>query len=303
MDRDESLRIACFLALDALRARFGDDVPWSRSGEGLGQGFVFEGRRVAFGSQPGIYRARQQRGPAALTIKTSIDDPYGDLDHRTEDGLWYAYQSGPMDNHHNQALLAAYALGVPVAYFEATAKACYHVEYPCYVIDNDQHARRVRVVVGHRPDGVIPQLADDPIERRYAERLVLTRLHQAHFRRRVLNAYSARCAVCSLREQRLLDGAHIVEDRREGGIAAVRNGLSLCTIHHRAFDSDLVGVSPDYEVRVAQRLRDDIDGPMLDLLKRAHGSLIRLPRPHLRPDRELLAERYDRFRERDVTTR
>ena len=68
------------------------------------------------------------------------------------------------------------------------------------------------------------------------------------------------------------------------------NGLSLCTIHHRAFDEDLVGISPDYEVRVASRLLEEEDGPMLDLLKKAHATAIQVPaRKTLRPDRELFA--------------
>ena len=77
----------------------------------------------------------------------------------------------------------------------------------------------------------------------------------------------------------------------------VSNGLSLCTIHHRAFDQNLVGVSPDYEVRVARRLLDDEDGPMLEILKGSHGVTIELPRRRAaQPDRERLAVRFERFR-------
>ena len=74
------------------------------------------------------------------------------------------------------------------------------------------------------------------------------------------------------------------------------NGLSLCTIHHRAYDQDLVGVDPDFNVHVARRLLDDEDGPMLELLKTFHGGRLELPRREVaRPDRELLAERFERF--------
>jgi len=76
----------------------------------------------------------------------------------------------------------------------------------------------------------------------------------------------------------------------------VSNGLSLCSIHHRAFDEDLVGISPDYDVRVHPRLLDDEDGPMLEILKGAHATRIVLPRASKRrPDRELLAVRFERF--------
>jgi len=141
-----------------------------------------------------------------------------------------------------------------------------------------------------------PVLPDNPIERRYAVRETRARLHQTRFRARVLPAYANQCAICRLKETRLLDAAHIVGDLEEKGLPVVSNGLSLCTIHHRAFDEDLVGISPDYEVRVAQRLLEEEDGPMLDLLKKAHATAIQIPRSKaLRPDRELLAVRFDAF--------
>jgi putative restriction endonuclease len=68
------------------------------------------------------------------------------------------------------------------------------------------------------------------------------------------------------------------------------------SIHHRAFDQDLVGVSPDYTVQVSRRLLDDEDGPMLELLQGFHRVPLQLPhRPVDRPDRDRLALRFERF--------
>jgi putative restriction endonuclease len=112
----------------------------------------------------------------------------------------------------------------------------------------------------------------------------------------VLFAYSNRCTICQLKEVRLLDAAHIAGDLEDRGEPVVSNGLSLCSIHHRAFDQGLVGVSPDYEVRVSRRLLEEEDGPMLELLKGFHERPIELPsRRAWRPDRERLAERFERF--------
>lgn len=167
------------------------------------------------------------------------------------------------------------------------------------MIHDDPVARRVVVAVGTMAgplDDPEPRLADDPIERTYALRETRVRMHQARFRGRVLPAYCTRCAICRLREGRLLDAAHIVADAEARGAATVSNGLSLCTIHHRAFDQHLVGVSPDYTVRVARRLLEDDDGPMLELLKGFQGQTIVVPeRRAWRPDRESLALRYERF--------
>jgi len=72
--------------------------------------------------------------------------------------------------------------------------------------------------------------------------------------------------------------------------------LSLCSIHHRAFDQDLVGIAPDYRVHVSRRLLEDEDGPMLDLLKTFHEQTIDLPSRRVwRPDPERLEARFERF--------
>jgi putative restriction endonuclease len=122
------------------------------------------------------------------------------------------------------------------------------------------------------------------------------RIHQARFRGSVVPAYRSQCAICRLKEVRLLDAAHIIGDLDTRGEAIVSNGLCLCSIHHRAFDHHLVGISADYVVRVAPRLLEDEDGPMLELLKGFDFEVIEVPRSvPLRPDRERLAERFERF--------
>jgi putative restriction endonuclease len=141
-----------------------------------------------------------------------------------------------------------------------------------------------------------PVAPENVIERRYAVRETRVRLHQARFRGRILVAYASRCAICRLKETRLLDAAHIVGDLQDKGDPQIENGLSLCSIHHRAFDQDLVGVAPDYRVHVAPRLLEDEDGPMLELLKTFHEQTIELPAKRAwRPDPDRLALRFERF--------
>jgi putative restriction endonuclease len=141
-----------------------------------------------------------------------------------------------------------------------------------------------------------PVPLEDSLERRYAVRETRVRLHQARFRGRVVPAYSSQCAICTLKELRLLDAAHILADLEEHGEPTVQNGLSLCAIHHRAFDQNLVGVSADYTVHVSRKLLEDEDGPMLDLLKGFHEVPLHVPtRAADRPDRERLDARFSRF--------
>lgn len=293
--QDDDVRASCFAALDVLRAQFGDDLPYKG---GLDRGFAFRGSRVPFlNYQKGIYRAAVQRGAAALSINTSVKSPYGDAE--TDLGFLYAYRAGSNDQPDNRALRAAHDLAVPIVYFVGSRPGWYRPLYPCYVTADNPVAQQVLVSVGRMIgplDEREPVLASDVVERKYAVREAKVRLHQARFRGLVLPAYGDRCAICTLKEMRLLDAAHIVGDSDPEGVAAVVNGVSLCTIHHRAFDQNLVGISPDYQVHVAPRLLDEDDGPMLELLKHFHETPLHVPKQlRFRPDRDRLAGRFERF--------
>ncbi|CAN5278190.1 HNH endonuclease [soil metagenome] len=293
--QDDHLRSSCLASLDVLCAKFGTDIPYKN---GLDAGFPFAGRRVPFFSyMKGIHRAAAQTGPAALSIVTSSTSPYGDTE--TEDGVLYAYRAGAIDQPDNRALRAAFELQVPLVYFVGTRPGWYKPFYPCYVVADDPVARQVLVTKGEMKgpmDEREPVLSEDPIERRYAVREMRVRVHQARFRGQVIPAYASQCTICRLKEIRLLDAAHIVSDSDVLGEPHITNGLSLCAIHHRAFDENLVAVTPDFAVSVAGRLLEDEDGPMLDLLKGFHGASIVLPqRRSSRPDPERLAQRYEEF--------
>ena len=246
----------------------------------------------------GIYRATIQRGPAALSINSAFAQKRYQ-DKGTAEGVLYRYQDGPIDNHFNAWLRMAHTLVVPLVYFIGTRPHWYRPEYPAYVDDDDPAERSVLISFGEMRgayDDREPFHIGDPIERRYKVREVKQRVHQAQFRGAVLTAYRDRCTICTLRETRLLDAAHIVGDADELGEPLVSNGLSLCSIHHRAFDEDLVGISPDRQVHVARRLLDDEDGPMLQVLKGFNGREIVVPTiRRLQPDRERLAARFERF--------
>jgi putative restriction endonuclease len=296
IERDEDLRTSCFLALDVLRAQFGEELPYRGA---LDLGFAFRGlARVPFlNFQKGIHRAAAQRGPAALSIQTSATTPYADAE--TDDGFVYSYRAGSPDGADNRSLRAAFELATPVVYFVATRPGYYEALYPCYVAEDRRADRSVLIAVGRRigaVDELEPVPISDPLERRYATREVKIRLHQRRFRWRVIPAYREQCAICRLKEVRLLDAAHIVADVEPTGAPLISNGLSLCSIHHRAFDQNLVGVSADYRVHVATQLLEDEDGPMLEVLKGFQGQMIELPRRATsRPDPERLARRFECF--------
>ena len=188
---------------------------------------------------------------------------------------------------------------VPLVYFHGIATGKYLAAWPVF-IRGDDPARLIFTVAVDEQETTIPegQLNEEAnVRQRYATRLVRQRLHQVIFRERVLRAYRTQCAMCRLRHEGLLDAAHITPDSEEGE-PRVSNGLSLCKIHHAAFDQLFVSVTPDYEVRVLPSILTEEDGPMLEHgLKKLHFVKIVLPSSlQHRPDQDGLARHYELFR-------
>jgi len=233
--------------------------------------------------------------PATLSILTSPDGPYADRE-LTGGRLKYSYQTGPAGGK-NLKLRKAMELGLPVIRFHKVAKGTYLPIYPVYVVEDDPIAREFTLTV----DATLRDLPHDDqlseVERRYVERLVRQRVHQRTFRAMVMLAYETKCAICVLKKALLLDAAHIIGDGDKAGDAVVSNGMSLCKIHHAAYDQNLLGITPDYRVQLNTSLLEEIDGPMLlHGLQEMHGRPLALPRSRRdRPDPSRLATRFQEF--------
>ena len=116
-----------------------------------------------------------------------------------------------------------------------------------------------------------------------------------HARRRVLRAYRECCAICKLRHRELLDATHILPDRHPLGEPLVSNGLSLCKLHHAAYDRHILGIRPDLVIDV-RWIFSEADGPMLEHgLQGFQGQRLVTPRrAEDSPNRDFLAQRYER---------
>lgn len=299
-DPDIGLRQAAVAKAHELQRLFEEIVPLRV----LQEGFSYAGEQISFGSfKKGIHRARQQRGPAALTILTTAPrpgrpPPYEDQIDEDSGVIEYRYRAGSRDQFDNRVLRAALELEAPLIYFRGIAPSQYQVVAPVFVVADHPERSTVALEVGlPHADVQGNGLVSAPDTRRYALTLVAARTHQRRFREEVLAAYSQKCTVCSLREPDLLEAAHIIRDGAPDGIAAVVNGLSLCAIHHRAYDRNLLGIDPRGEVHISERLLREIDGPMLDNgLQHFHGAAILQPRRTVdRPDPERLAVRFVEF--------
>lgn len=69
------------------------------------------------------------------------------------------------------------------------------------------------------------------------------------FRRKVYIAYENRCAFSGIQLE-LVEAAHIVPFSHKLGTDEVTNGICLSPIHHKAFDSGLIYIDENYNIRL-----------------------------------------------------
>ena len=296
-DRDLRVRLAAFQWLRAQMDVYGELLPRSV----LAEGFVFDGVRVPLLGPQGIFK------PAILTDAplsiTTIPGQYPDaMDGGT---LSYAYRGTDPAHPDNRGLRRAMEQRIPLVYFYRVQPGQYLAAFPVFIVGDHPAELRFDVAVDDigqlaRPSPPLDAVSEerDEIRREYVTAVVRRRLHQQAFRARVIEAYRVHCALCRLRHQELLDAAHITADAEATGEPVVSNGLSLCKLHHAAYDRHFLTVRPDYTIEVRQSILDEEDGPMLlHGLKGMHDRQIYVPREvSLQPDRGRLAERYEAFR-------
>ena len=110
-------------------------------------------------------------------------------------------------------------------------------------------------------------------------------------------AYQNHCALCNIKHVELLDAAHIIADKEDIGDPIIQNGLALCKIHHAAFDSNFIGINPDYVIKIRKDLLSESDGPMLKYgIQYLDNTKLILPSKKIHwPDKERLEIRYLTF--------
>ncbi len=305
---DIRIRQAAFRHVLALR-----EVHKALTWQQIERGFQFAGETIRLATKAaGIFKPKQME--TLLSIKTVV--PRKGRKHWYDDQLQvqrnffrdvesfeYSLMKGGLLAAGNRWIVRACEQRLPIIYFLGIAPGLYEPIVPAFIYQLDPDRGVCFVGPGQSVAagaGVAKQMPfESTAERRYYMRQTQQRAHQSIFRAAVLKAYDGRCAVTGLPVAPLIDAAQIIEDRDEElGQPVVPNGLPLSKIHHSAFDADLIGIDPDYRIRVSVRLLDESDGPMLELLKGAEGNRIHLPpRSADYPDPERLERRFERFKE------
>lgn len=297
--RDAMIRRAAFEKLSELQRAYGNSIPWSA----LEQGFTWNGEhRFLTSKAEGIYKPKDL--PSVLSVKTTVprlgrQNPYSDELSADGTSLRYAYRArGGPDSTTNESLRVALRHKLPIIYLAGVAPGVYSAMFPMFVVSDfyETHefglAPGAGLTISETPE-FSDAVAETPVERKYASRQVLQRLHQKAFREQVLGAYNHHCAMCSIHFDEFLDAAHILPDSHLLGVPDVRNGLSLCGLHHKAFDRHLVDIDDNYRIQLSPELLRRTNGPLFtQAFLQRHDQELRLPkREEKRPGLEFLRER------------
>ena len=299
---DSLVRAAGFAWLSRQVSIYGEVLPRNL----LESGFEYDGSRVPLVAPQGIFKP--QILPAIpLSITTAPSGPYDDS--FSPDGLLrYRYRGTDPQHRDNVGLRLAMQRRVPLVYFHGIVPGKYLAVWPVYIVGDRpsdltftvavDDAATIRMVPGDQP---VQEPSNDLGEvgrRAYITRLTRVRVHQQAFRERVIDAYRQQCACCRLKHEQLLDAAHIIPDSDPEGEPIIQNGIALCKLHHAAFDSFIIGITPDYIIKVRQDILDEADGPMLRHgLQGMDGNKIILPRNEkLKPRPGFLEKRFELFK-------
>ena len=293
MNLDKQIRLEAFNWLTKQVEKFGDVL----NRDLLAEGFVFKDTRIPLVSPQGIFKPKQLKLP--LTITTTPEGPYEDSIDKN-DFLHYKYRGTDPMHRDNVGLRKCMEEDIPLIYFHGIVPGRYLAVWPVYIVGDNTQDLTFKVAAD---DQYEVEYDDNKVEegdiyrRAYITTAVKKRLHQRGFRERVIAAYQSQCAFCSLKHEELLDAAHIIPDEEEGQ-PTVDNGMALCKIHHTAFDRYILGVTPEFEIKVRNDILEEHDGPMLKHgLQELHDKKLILPKSRkMWPNQENLEWRFQKFR-------
>jgi putative restriction endonuclease len=244
MNDDFKIRLAAFEWLSKQVSIFDDLIPR----EVLQKGFIYSGNRIPLVSPQGIFKPKEM--PYPLTITTTTKSPYED---KYENGILIYHYRGANPNHpDNLGLRDIYKRKLPIIYLKGIVPNKYMAIWPVFIIRDDLQKLSFQLVFDdvseiERLKGQSSIISESDMGRRvYITATTKVRVHQRSFRERVLDAYRSQCSLCKIRHRELLDAAHIIPDEHPEGEPRVTNGISLCKLHHAAFDNMFIGITPDY---------------------------------------------------------
>lgn len=114
---------------------------------------------------------------------------------------------------------------------------------------------------GNPESKLIEDLIEDPDNSEDTFTKIKVRgIAQKIFRKVLLEVYNNNCAICGLSFSEALEASHIIpySEANSKQRLDVRNGLLLCSTHHKLFDNNYLTINQDYTISYSESL-DNID--------------------------------------------
>ncbi len=120
--------------------------------------------------------------------------------------------------------------------------------------------------VGITQEDLYKELYDVEKAKDVYERVKVRGVAQSIFRQVLLEVYEGKCAFCNFKVEEALEAAHIIpwhyaQDEEK---LDIRNGILLCSNHHKLFDHDIFKVNEDYTIGVT-RYKSKLSGRKIRL--------------------------------------
>lgn len=154
---------------------------------------------------------------------------------------------------------------------------------------------------GFLESDTIESLSDELIKTPSKAKEIYTKVEnrgiaQKIFRAALLKAYDSKCAICGFSFQEALEAAHILPWPKANAEERIspRNGILLCSNHHKLFDSDIIKINEELVVFHAQQGKKYSDVDRVATID-YHGKPLSLPKYNrLAPSVELVHKRYSK---------
>lgn len=126
--------------------------------------------------------------------------------------------------------------------------------------------------------------------------IIRQRVNQSFFRSAVMSAYNFKCCISGVNTPKLVEACHIVDWSEDpNNRTNPKNGLCMNSFFHKAYDKNLLAISPDLLIIVSEELfQSATEESFFNYLKEINGRKILTPDKFF-PQRELLALHYNKF--------
>jgi putative restriction endonuclease len=136
----------------------------------------------------------------------------------------------------------------------------------------------------------------DAVQGKEAERLIKVRVNQSIFRKVVLSNFNSKCCITGIDIPELLVASHILPWSKDKlNQLNPKNGLSLNTLHDKAFDKYLITITDELKIKISSKFYEHQSIPSIQQnFIDYDGKQILMPKK-FDPDAEFLKYHNDRF--------